>query len=203
MTRPEHSTYVEMLHSEHDGELSPSERSMLSQHLASCAECQAEKRELEALLELLATSRVRVREGFREEVLESLPAAGWEARHPRRWIAALVVIAVLGTAAAALLGSSAARLQPAASLLTAAAAVFDLFHSSVLAGAGLLGASWRGLGLAFEQLLSGSVWNVVAFGVVVIGVDYLLIRLLLRHRRQAAAAAVEHPPKSALNPRRK
>ncbi|MEE8137604.1 MAG: zf-HC2 domain-containing protein [Thermoanaerobaculia bacterium] len=197
MQQPEHTTYLEWLHSEHDGELSPRERSMLRRHLASCAECQAEERELAALEELLAASRMPVREGFREEVLASLPAAGWEARHPRRWTAALVVSALLGAGAAALMGASAARLEPAAPFLAAVTAVFDLFRSSVLAGAGLLGASWQGLGLAFEHLLSGSIWNAVAFGVLVVGVDYLLIRLLLWRRRPAEASALERPRKSS------
>ena len=44
---------------------------------------------------------------------EDLPATGWQARHPRTWAIALSALAVLGAAAAALVGSSAARLDPA------------------------------------------------------------------------------------------
>ena len=35
-------------------------------------------------------------------------------------------------------------------------AVFDLFRSSLVAGAGLLDASWRGVGLALGRLFDGS-----------------------------------------------
>ncbi len=197
MQSRKHDTYVEWLHSAHDGELATRERAMLHRHLVSCAECRAEQRELEALERMLAESRIPVRESFREEVLAALPGAGWEARHPRHWIAALVVVALLGAIAAALLGGSAARLEPVAPFVAAVAAVFDLFRSSVLAGAGLLSASWRGLGGVFEQLLRGSIWNRVAFGTLVIGVDYFLIRLLVRRRRATETSTVERTSKSS------
>ena len=68
-------------------------------------------------------------------------------------------------------------------------AVVDLFRSSLLAGFGLLDASWRGLGLALGRLFDGSLLNLVAFGVFVIGVDALFLRLLLKARRKVRQAA--------------
>ena len=68
-------------------------------------------------------------------------------------------------------------------------AVFDLFRSSLVAGAGLLDASWRGLGLALGRLFDGSWLNLVAFGVFVLGVDALFLRLLLKTRRRVRQTA--------------
>jgi hypothetical protein len=99
------------------------------------------------------------------------------------------VAALLGIVGAVLLGTSAARLEPAAPFVAAIVAVVDLFQSTALAGAGLLSASWTGLGLAFQELLAGSVWNLIAVGLLVFGVDFLLIRMLLRRNRPAEAAS--------------
>ena len=62
--------------------------------------------------------------------------------------------------------------------------MLDLFRSSLLAGAGLLDASWRGLGLALGRLFDGSLLNLAAFGIFVVGVDALFLRLLLKTRRK-------------------
>ena len=194
MKRLDHDTYREWLHLECDGELPSADRSLLRQHLDSCAECRAESQELVALDELLKESHIPVHRRFHDDVMSALPPAGWESSHPRSWAAALVVVALLGIAGAALLGTSAARLEPAAPFVAAIVAVVDLFQSTILAGAGLLTASWKGLGLAFQELLAGSVWNLLALGLLVFGVDFLLIRMLLRRSRSAAAVAKDEPP---------
>ena len=126
--------------------------------------------------------------------MRALPSAGWESSHPRSWVAALIVAALFGIAGAALLGTSAARLEPAAPFVAAFMAVVDLFSSTALAGAGLLTASWKGLGLAIQELRAGSVWNLLAVGLLVFGLDFLLIRLLLRRNRPAEAASRRKSP---------
>jgi anti-sigma factor RsiW len=189
MKRLDHETYREWLHLECDGELPSADRSLLRQHLDSCAECRAESQELVALDKLLTESRIPVHRRFHDDVMSALPTAGWESSHPRSWVAALVVAALLGIVGAVLLGTSAARLEPAAPFVAAIVAVVDLFQSTALAGAGLLSASWTGLGLAFQELLAGSVWNLIAVGLLVFGVDFLLIRMLLRRNRPAEAAS--------------
>ena len=193
MKRLDHETYREWLHLECDGELPSADRSLLRQHLDSCADCRAESQELVALDKLLTESRIPVHRRFHAEVMSALPSAGWESSHPRSWVAALIVAALLGITGAALLGTSAARLEPAAPFVGAIIAVVDLFRSTAVAGAGLLTASWKGLGLAFQELLAGSVWNRLAGGLLVFGLDFLLIRLLLRRNRTAEAAARRNP----------
>ena len=55
------------------------------------------------------------------------------------------------------------------------------------ARAGLLSASWKGLGAGLQDVLGGSKWNLVAFGVLVLGVNALLFRLLRKRDRPAEA----------------
>ena len=193
MKRLDHDSYREWLHLECDGELPSADRSLLRQHLDSCAECRAESQELVALDKLLSESRIPVHRSFHDDVMSALPTAGWESSHPRSWVAALVVAALLGIAGAALLGTSAARLEPAAPFVAAIVGVVDLFQSTALAGAGLLTASWKGLGLAFQELLAGSIWNLIALGLLVFGVDFLFIRLLLRRNQPARESAKRAP----------
>jgi len=75
----DHSTYQEWLHSEVDGGLTTGERSQLRDHLVYCEQCKAERGELIRLEQLLADSHLAVRADFCDEVMASLPAAGWEA----------------------------------------------------------------------------------------------------------------------------
>ena len=184
MRQPEHSTYREWLSVELDGELDSGQARQLLAHLASCGACRKERDTLRLLDRNLAESRVEVDEAFEADVMAALPTVGWESSHPKSWIAALAIVVLLGAAAAAVMGSTAARLEPAAPFLAAVAAVFDLFRSSVLAGAGLLTASWSGLGIALGSLLETSKWNLAAFGVLVLGLNVFLLRLLRRRSAQ-------------------
>ncbi|TNF74750.1 MAG: hypothetical protein EP299_06890 [Acidobacteria bacterium] len=194
MKRLDHDSYREWLHLECDGELPSADRSLLRQHLDSCAECRAESQELVALDNLLKESHIPVHRSFHDDVMSALPSAGWESSHPRSWAAALIVAVLLGGVGAALLGTSAARLEPTAPFIAALVAIVDLFRSTALAGAGLLTASWKGLGLAVQELLAGSVWNILAVGLLVLGLDYLLLRLLVRHNQPAESASRRTPP---------
>ncbi len=189
-TRPiDHSTYQEWLHSELDGGLTTGERSQLRDHLAHCEQCKVEREELIQLEQLLAESHLPVRADFCDEVMATLPASGWEARFPKSWIAALVGVVMLAAGAAALISSAGQGLEPAVPLAGAFVAILEMLQSSALAGAGLLAASWKGLGLAFQDLLGGSVWNLLAVGALVFAVDFLLIRMLLRQGEPATDRA--------------
>jgi len=181
MKQPDHTKYREWLYLEPDGELNAGERSSLRQHLSGCSACREERQELASLTEMLDQSRVPVRDAFRQEVMAGLPAAGWETRSPRTWLAASVVVLLLSIGSALLIGGASDELLSAAPI-AAAAAVWELLSSSALAGAGLLAASWKGLGIAFQDVLGHSVWNIVALGALVACLDLLLFRLLFRRR---------------------
>lgn len=172
--------------------LAPSERRRLEDHLAGCAACRAERDQLARLDLLIAEEAIPVRASFRHEVLSALPAAGWEGRSPRAWAWPLAAMLALGVAAAALLGASSTRMAPGASFLAALTAVGELFLTGMLAGAGLLSASWRGLGLVLDRALTPG--STAAFTLLVISVDILLVSMILRRRRRARAHSSSNRP---------
>jgi anti-sigma factor RsiW len=185
---PDHSTYREWLYLELDGALNSGQRSQLRDHLVGCVECQREQRELIALDELVIASRVDVRSDFCTDVMASLPTATWESRNPKSWVAAIAAVALLLLGSGALIATAGESLGSMLTLATVFSTVAELLRSSVVAGAGLLGASWKGLGLAFQEVLSGSIWNLIAVGTLVVAVDVLLIRLLRRREPSALKA---------------
>jgi anti-sigma factor RsiW len=186
MNRPDHSTYIEWLNLDADGLLEGEERSRLEEHLASCADCRREREELRALDGLLRRSAVEVRPDFRQAVMASLPTAGWEARSAQGWRFPAAVLVLLGALAAGLLIAGSA---PSSSSFSTLLAVGSLFRAAVLAGAGLLAASWKGVGLVVERVISSPA-SLGAFGFLVVCLNLLLISLLHRKRpaRQAEGA---------------
>jgi len=177
MKRPDHNTYREWLNLEVDGVLPEESRAQLTEHLAACDACRAERDELLVFADLLHKARVPVREDFRAQVLSSLPTAGWESRSPRTWAFPAAVFLLLAGIAAAVMGSR----GPQGSLLSALVAVTGMLRASAVAGAGLIAASWKGLGLAFSEVLSSPV-SIGVFGVFVLSLNLLLVSLLRRRR---------------------
>ena len=59
--------------------------------------------------------------------------------------------------------------------------------TTAVAGAGLLTASWQGLGLALGEIFGGSKLTLAVFAVFVAGVDFLFVRYLLRQPSKALA----------------
>ena len=182
MNRPDHSTYREWLNLDADGLLAGEERTLLNEHLASCADCRGEREELAALEGLLRSSAVAVRPDFQETVMASLQPAGWEARSPRTWRFPAAVFVLMGGLAAALMVAGPGA-EPAG--VSALLAVGSMFQAALLAGAGLLAASWKGMGLLFEEVISSPA-SLGAFGFLVLCLNLLLISLV-RRRRPARA----------------
>jgi anti-sigma factor RsiW len=183
MNRPDHDTFREWLNLDADGMLAPAERARLDEHLAGCEECRREREELLAFERLLQRSAVPVRPGFADAVMAALPPAGWEARSPRTWRFPLAVAAMLMMIAGLLVASS----SVAPSGLAAVGAVGGMFRAAALAGAGLLGASWKGIGIVVEEVISSPV-SLGAFGFLVLCLNLLLVSLVRRRRPSAAAA---------------
>lgn len=185
MDTPDHTTYREWLELESDGELPPDRRADLDAHLAACPECSTERRDLERLQGLLQRERLAVRPDFRHAVLQSLPAAPWEARAPRSWSFPVAAFLLLGGIAALLFGSSSGEMGGGSSVLGALLALTGLVQASTLAGAGLLGASWKGVGLVLQEVLA-SPMSLGAFALLVVCLNLLLVSLV-RRRRVAVA----------------
>lgn len=192
MSSLDRATLREWLSLELDDALDSDQRRQLHRHLESDPELRRERASLARLDVLLTASRAPVRAGFAHQVVSSLPVAGWEARHPRSWRLAVALLLLLGGGAAALVGVGSARLMPGSPFLGAVGAVMDLFTAAALTGAGLLAASWKGLGLALGQLAAGSTASLVAFAVLVVCLNLLFV-MLLRGKARAAVAATRGP----------
>lgn len=165
--------------------LAPADKARLEEHLAGCAECRHERASLQAVHLRLATSVVQPREGFTGEVMRALVPAPWEARAVVVWRWPFAMLLALGGIAAVLLGGAAAELEPRAGSFDAFIALARLLESAALAGAGLLGASWRGLGSGLAEWLGASKTHLAAAGVLLLGLNLLFLRLLRPSSRKA------------------
>jgi hypothetical protein len=96
----------------------------------------------------------------------------------------------MGALAAGLLVAGA---DPSSSGFSVLLAIGGLFRAAVLAGAGLLAASWKGVGLVFERVISSPA-SLGAFGFLVLCLNLLLISLLRRKRPAPAAEGAPSDP---------
>ena len=171
---------------EADGQLSSQEAAGLETAIAErpelAREVVRERAEIGRLHEDLRC-RVAVREGFCDQVMQGLPAAAWKPAGRRGWAVAAAAAAVLAVLSGALL--SYGGLTASGPGFGVLAAIGELLRTSALTGAGLLGASWRGLGLALQQALEGSPTTLAFFGVGVLTLNLLFLRLLRRHVRSS------------------
>jgi len=191
MKKPDHDSYREWLDSEAFGELSLEGQARLERHLAECPECQEERRDLAHLGTVLSRGRLPVRADFRQSVMEALPAAGWEGRHPRTWSFPGAVALFLGVLAAVCFGAGSGR--PAGSpVLGAVSALAGFFRATLVAGLGLVHAGWKGWGMVFGELFAS--WSTLAaFAVLVISLNLLLLSLVRRRPAREIAARGDGP----------
>jgi uncharacterized membrane protein len=197
--RPDHTLYRELLNLELDGCLNVEQRARLAAHLAACPECLAERDQLRALTGLLERSALAVQPDFKQHVMASLPAAGWESRHPRTWSFPVAALVVLLAAGAGLLGAGSAR-HPggggAASAYGVLTALGGLLRAALVAGVGVTAASWRWSEMFVEQLLA-SPMSLTMFGVFVVCLNLVLVSLIRRgtgrHGSHGSSAAAPAP----------
>ncbi len=136
---------------------------------------------------MIAESRISVHAGFADRVMSALPAAAWERRLERRRLPAWALPAVLATVCAvgAALALSFASGGPESHALGIFTAMLDFARATTLAGAGLLFATWRGVGFGLEELIAESGLNLLALASAVVFLNLLFFQLL---RRKPAAA---------------
>ncbi len=173
-----------------DHALSGTEKARLEAAVAASPELQAEALRTSRLHDLLRESRVVPREGFRAQVMARLPAHPAWAPAPAvsgaaRWRLPVAALLFLAVAAALLIGLDPRGMESAASASGLIAAIGGMLSSTLLAGAGLIGASWRGVGMALGEALT--LPQQVVFGVAVVGLNLLLFRLVRRSRQLRAA----------------
>lgn len=184
MKSTDEATLLEWLDLEADGTLTAENSAALREGLAARPSLLGEQRLIGNLHALLSESRIDVRADFAARVAAALPAASWESR--RAWRLPLALAVGFATVASLLLAGTSV-LQDGT--LGTFAAVADFFQTATLAGAGLLGATWQGVTLAFDELLVTSKTSLIALTVGVLFLDLLFLRMLRRRPRFAGATA--------------
>ncbi|HLE83595.1 MAG TPA: hypothetical protein VJG13_04575, partial [Thermoanaerobaculia bacterium] len=105
------------------------------------------------------------------------------------WRLPVAVLVLLALAAALTAGLPAARTAGSGAVAGAAGAVLDMLTTGALAATGMLWASWRGVGLALDALLTPA--STLALVVLVASLDVLLLSFLVRRGRSAARETAE------------
>lgn len=189
MNSMDEATLSEWMDLEVDGALGDGERARLRDLMASRPELAIERRALESLHTLFDEGRIAVRPGFQPQVMAALPRQpAWRRSESAPSIPAwgwpLAAMLAFALGAAWLLAGSGALAGGA--LGGTALAMLDLASTSVLAGSGLLFATWRGVGLGLGELLGNSYLNLAVFALMVVCLDLLFFSML---RRPATAEA--------------
>jgi len=171
-----------------EGELGREEKVRLDELSESEGEVLAERRALESLRRMIEDDRIEVRPGFTQRVMAALPPAWWERRGASAglpaWALPLVMMLVLALGAALTFGAAEATGRVAdVGLLVA-----DFMAVTLLAGAGLLFATWRGVGFGLDQLFADSGLSLLALATAVLFLN-LLFFSMLRRRPKAAQSA--------------
>ena len=187
MNTMDRETLAEWLDLDLDGQLGRSERAQLEEQLGADPKLAAEHRRLESLHVMLTESRIPVRPDFREQVMAQLPSPVWQASRVPVWALPAAMMVVLGVASALVLGMGAPAAEGA--LLGTGLAVFDFLKATMVAGAGLMAASWRGFGWGLEELIASSGLSLVAMAVLVVFMNLLFISMM---RRRSGEVALEH-----------
>lgn len=180
-----HSEMLQWLEEAIDGELDSSRSEVLEAHLSECAACRQENESVLRLHGMLSDDRVTVAPGFAARVMKALPVEAWQVRPARSFRLAMVLLLVFASSSVLLLSASGVV---GSAPFTLFGSVADLLATAALAGAGLLGATWQGVGLVLRDLLTGSPTTFIGFAAALVGIHLLLWRLL-RPRQKARASS--------------
>ena len=172
----DHLEISERLESYAKAELASAEAAEVARHLEGCESCRAELEVERALLSGFADLRISARAGCAQNVIDRLRAPSWGRQKPAAWAFPAAAMAIFAAAAAWLSIGSSSPLSGLASTLG------DLLATSLLAGAGLLGATWRGVGLAVRSAFSGDPLALLGLAAVTGLSLFGVYRFLLRPR---------------------
>ena len=188
VTKTDSATWRRWVDLDLEGELPEEDKARLAELADTDARIQAERRDLGSLHRMIEGGRIAVRPGFAARVLAALPRAWWEHRRSSAglpvWALPLAMTLVLALGAALLLGGA----EETGRFTGVGLAVLDFIQVTFLAGAGMLFATWRGVGFGVEQLIADSGMNLLAMVAAVVCLNLLLFSLLRRQRPAAESA---------------
>ena len=186
------ATWRQWVDLELEGQLGREEKSRLGEILEAEPRVRAERRALESLHRMIDDDRLPVRPGFAARVMAALPTAWWERRRASaglpRWALPLAMMLVLALGAALFLGSA----EETGRFTGIGLALLDFMQVTFLAGAGMLFATWRGVGWGLEHLIADSGVNLLALAVAVLFLNLLFFSMLRRRPKAAEESAESH-----------
>ncbi|MEM7350257.1 MAG: hypothetical protein AAF657_05590 [Acidobacteriota bacterium] len=166
-----------------EGCLEAADKARLDELLATDPEVRRERQALQSLHRLIegeaADSRIEVRPGFSARVMEALPHTWWERQETsaaRRWSLPLAVMLAMAFGAVWMFAGS-EDVGPVAGI---GLAVLDFVQMTVLAGAGMVFATWRGFSLGLEEMIGSSGLNLLALASAVVCLNLLFLSMLRR-----------------------
>ncbi len=179
------ATWREWVDQDLEGELAEEYRARLAEIAETDSRVAAERRALESLHQMIDAHHIPVQQGFAARVMAALPRAWWERERSSAglpaWALPLAMTLILALGAAVLLGGA----EETGRFTGIGLAVIDFMQVTFLAGAGMLFATWRGVGFGLEQLIAESGMNLLAMAGAVVFLNLLFFSLL---RRPAPAA---------------
>ena len=193
MAMVDRTTLKELLQRHLDGVLSSQEQRLLDEGLRRAPDLAAEGRQLRSLATHMEAARIPVRGDFREQVMAALPPAAWEARAARSWRLPVAFLAALVGSLVGLARWMPESFQAQGPVAGTLAAVGDLLRASVVTGAGLLGATWKGLQAGAVELFAASPMTALGLLVLALGLN-LLFFLGLRSRKRTRAQETASKP---------
>ena len=160
-----------------DGALSTADQERLAAFAASSEATRTERAQYAALGSLLQSEKISAPAGFVDSVLariESSARSRWF-----WWVSAVAAALVLTVGGSTLFSGS----TEGSGVLAALSALGGFVSTVALAGAGLLGATWSGVGSIARQWFADSPATMVLAVAAAVGANALLIRTLSRRRR--------------------
>ncbi len=182
------ATWKSWVDLELEGELREEDKARLDALAETEPRVQDERQALESLHRMIEGDRVEVQPGFTARVMATLPRAWWE--HQRAsaglpvWALPLAMMLVLALGGSLLLAGA----EETGRFAGVGLAVLDFVQVTFLAGAGMLFATWRGVGFGLEQLIADSGVNLLAMVAGVVFLNLLFLSLLRRRPRATESA---------------
>jgi anti-sigma factor RsiW len=166
-------------------ELEAAEAASVARHLEGCDACRAELEVERHLVEAMASLSVRSRPDFAAGVMAAVAASAepaWARPRMSAWAWPAAVLAAFAAAAAWIAVNLSAT--PVGGIV---GTLSGMAKASLIAGAGLLGASWRGVSLTVRDAFSGEPASLALLAVTTALAVVGLYRFLLRPRWARAA----------------